>query len=58
MKFGFSLGRNKLIELLGSLHSIGVNHVIIGLKAGRRPASDVLEELGEHVVPRFPALQV
>ncbi|ANI93012.1 Alkanal monooxygenase beta chain [Dietzia timorensis] len=58
MKFGFSLGRNKLLELLGSLSSIGVNHVILGLKAGRRPASDVLEELAEHVVPRFPALQV
>ena len=54
MKFGFRLGRHKLLELLGSLQSIGVNHVIIGLKAGSRPAADVLAELAEHVVPKFP----
>lgn len=56
MKFGFSLGREKLLELLGSLRSIGVNHVILGLKPGRRPAEDVLAELAEYVVPSFPAL--
>ena len=32
----------------------GANHVILNLKYGQRPAAEVLEELGAHVVPLFP----
>lgn len=52
---GLRLGRTALIELLKTLESRGANHVILNLKYGRRPASDVLEELGAEVVPLFPA---
>ncbi len=51
---GLRSGRTGLIELLKMLESRGVNHVILNLKYGSRPASDVLEELGAEVVPLFP----
>lgn len=52
---GFRLGRQALIELLGELQGIGVNHVAFNLKYGRRPAAEVLDELAREVLPRFPA---
>lgn len=53
---GFSLGRDWLLELLQNLREIGVNHVLINLKYGRRPAGEVVEELTEHILPHFPTL--
>jgi luciferase-type oxidoreductase len=53
---GFRIGRNPLIEFLQNLKILGVNHVIINLKYGQRPAEEVIEELGEEVLPHFPAL--
>jgi luciferase-type oxidoreductase len=52
---GFRLGRHTLLELLAYLERIGVNHVILNLKYGRRPAADVVDELGREVVPQFAA---
>ncbi|MUG71833.1 LLM class oxidoreductase [Paenibacillus validus] len=51
---GYRLGRNLLIELLESFREIGVNHVALILSLGIRPADDVLEELGQFVLPYFP----
>jgi len=53
---GFRTGRKFLIRFLESLQEIGVNHVMLNLKYGQRPASEVIEELGEEVLPVFPAL--
>jgi luciferase-type oxidoreductase len=53
---GFRTGRKFLIRFLESLQEIGVNHVILNLKYGQRPASEVIEELGEEILPFFPAL--
>ncbi len=53
---GFRIGRNPLVEYIESLKNVGVNHVIINLKYGHRPVEEVIEELGEEVVPHFPAL--
>jgi hypothetical protein len=53
---GFRIGRNPLIEYLQLLKTEGVNHVIINLKYGQHPVEEVIEELGEEVVPHFPAL--
>jgi hypothetical protein len=51
---GYQLGRNHLIALLHTLQErVGVNHVIINLKYGQRPADEVIEELGEFVLPDF-----
>ncbi|MGG1313857.1 MULTISPECIES: LLM class oxidoreductase [Cohnella] len=53
---GFRIGRNPLLDFIRFLKQIGVNHVIINLKYGHRPVEEVIEELGEEVVPHFPAL--
>jgi len=50
---GFKLGRNSLIEFLNNLQAIGVNHVIINLKYSSRNAEDIVDELGEYVLPYF-----
>ena len=55
MHLGFRAGRNFVIQYLHSLKAIGVNHVGLNLKYSRRPAHEVVQELGEFVVPAFPA---
>jgi luciferase-type oxidoreductase len=52
---GYRSGRNWLIEHLYSLQEMGVNHVGLNLKYGKRPASEVLDEVGREIVPLFPA---
>ena len=51
---GFCLGRNAFLDLLKNLETNGANHVILNLKYGRRPASEVLEEVGAEILPWFP----
>ncbi len=48
---GYRLGRDRLIELLQYLRDIGVNHVALILKHGKRPTTEVLEEVGQEVLP-------
>lgn len=50
---GHRLGRNALLAHLRVSRSIGVDHLIFNLKYGKRPAAEVLQELGEFVVPEF-----
>ncbi|MGV2882781.1 LLM class oxidoreductase [Paenibacillus taichungensis] len=53
---GFRSGYKFLIEYLNALKGIGVNHLAFNLKYGTRPVDEVIQELGEEVVPYFPAL--
>lgn len=53
IKFGWRVGAQRLVEILRELEVMGVDHVILGLKRGTRPAEEVLDELIEHVVPEF-----
>lgn len=53
---GFRSGRHFLVEFLKRLEAVGVNHVILTLKFVQRPIADIIQELGEEVVPHFPAL--
>lgn len=55
LQLGFRTGRNRLIEYLRALQEIGVNHVVLNLKYGSRPAAEVLEEIGSEVLPHFPS---
>lgn len=55
---GHRLGRNHLINHLQRLQEGGINHVILNLKYGQRAADEVMAELAEYVVPRFPAHKV
>lgn len=50
---GYRLGRNYLLEILYELQHVGVNHIVFNLKYGSRPAADVIEELGEFILPHF-----
>lgn len=53
---GFKSGRNFLLRFLETLRGIGVNHVILNLKYGARPAAEVLEEIGTEVLPELAAV--
>jgi len=50
---GFRGGRNAVLQFLTALRSVGVNHVVLNLKYGRRDAGDVLEEIGMEVLPKL-----
>lgn len=50
---GFQSGSQYALSHLKALERHGVNHVIINLKYSSRPAEEVLEELGEKVLPYF-----
>ncbi|WP_214760402.1 LLM class oxidoreductase [Exiguobacterium sp. s146] len=56
IRLGFRIGRNPLIKLLEAYRGIGVNHLFFALFDGQRPADEVIEELGEYVLPHFPPL--
>lgn len=53
---GFRSGYKYLISYLTALEAVGVNHVILNVKFSERPVAEVIAELGEHVIPKFPAL--
>lgn len=50
---GYRCGRAFLLRFLETLREIGVNHVILNLKYGQRPAGEVIEEIGREIVPRL-----
>lgn len=54
---GFRTGRHALIKFLQLSETIGVNHIILNFKYGRRPIDDVLKEMKEYVVPHFSAIE-
>lgn len=52
---GLRLGREPLLELLQAWQRIGIDQLMINFKHSQRPVAEVLEELGEYVLPEFPA---
>ena len=50
---GFKSGTDYLNAHLKLLEAHGVNHVIINMKYGSRPAEEMIEEIGEQVIPNF-----
>lgn len=58
IRLGFRIGRNRLIELLNIYKEIGVNHLFFALFDSKRPADVVIQELGEEVLPHFPAIKL
>ncbi|MGE7835685.1 LLM class oxidoreductase [Viridibacillus arvi] len=54
---GFRAGRNFIVDYLSAYEAAGVNHIMFGLKYSKRPAAEVIQELGEFVVPKFPAIK-
>jgi luciferase-type oxidoreductase len=54
---GYRVGRKSLVALLHQLREIGVGHVMLNLKYGRRPAGEVMRELADEVVPQLRAVR-
>ena len=54
---GFRGGRNFLLRFLHALRDTGVNHVILNLKYGKRASDEVLDEIGEEVLPQLAATE-
>ncbi|SFV69028.1 conserved hypothetical protein-putative coenzyme F420-dependent N5,N10-methylene tetrahydromethanopterin reductase [hydrothermal vent metagenome] len=48
---GFSSGKKYLISYLTKIRELGVNHIIFYLKLSKRPANEVIEELGKDILP-------
>lgn len=53
IKVGFTSGHKFVIDYLEALQNIGVNHVILSLQNDNRPYAEMIQELGEYVVPHF-----
>lgn len=45
------IGRNALIERLQKHQELGVRHIALNMKPSRRAAQEVIEEMGEYVLP-------
>ncbi|WP_341868745.1 LLM class flavin-dependent oxidoreductase, partial [Streptomyces carpinensis] len=54
IRLGISAGRKALVEHLEKMASLGVAHVSFNLRPNDRPVEEVLHELAEDVLPRFP----
>jgi luciferase-type oxidoreductase len=50
---GYRGGRHIIFRVLDTLRAIGVNHVILNFKYGSRNAADVLEEIGQEILPQL-----
>ncbi len=50
---GFKAGINYTLDHLKLLEMNGVNHVILNLKYASRPASEMIEMIGESILPEF-----
>lgn len=53
VKVGFRSGRQFLLDYLLALEDIGVNHVMLNVKHSSRPAEEVIDEIGEYILPHF-----
>ena len=53
LDLGMRGGRHALLEYLLRLKGLGVGHVIFNLPKGARPMEDVLQEMGEEIIPKI-----
>lgn len=52
IELGLRTGRHGLVNDLHTMHSLGIGHVLFNLASNGRPVRDVIQELGEDVLPR------
>lgn len=54
IELGLRTGRHALVDYLDRMEDAGVAHVLLNLvRSSRRPAQDVVDELGREVLPRL-----
>lgn len=51
LDLGMRTGRHALVDYLRRLKALGVGHVLLNLSSGGRPVAEVMQELGEEVIP-------
>ena len=49
--------RNVLFRFLDALRNAGVHHIILNFKYGKRAADEVMDEIGEEVLPQLAATE-
>jgi hypothetical protein len=49
------IGRKALIDFWKRQQDEGVSHVALNLKMSRRQTIELLDEMGEHILPHFDA---
>lgn len=52
-RFGGSLGRNKLKELLYDYQSAGITHMALQLRRSSRSVEEAIEEIATYILPEF-----
>lgn len=52
---GIRVGYNRSQDFLESQRKAGISHIALNLRYCSRPASIVIEEIGERILPYFPA---
>ncbi|PZE21604.1 TIGR03571 family LLM class oxidoreductase [Paenibacillus xerothermodurans] len=52
---GYRVGRKHLLDLLMKFQEIGVNHLAFVPYFAKRPIDEMIEEIGEEILPHFPA---
>ena len=54
-RFGLRGGRNALLSELNALQAAGVDHIGLQFRRNERPLAETFHEIGEYVLPHFPA---
>ena len=54
-RFGSRGGRNALLSELNALQAAGVDHIGLQFRRQRTPLAETFHEIGEYVLPHFPA---
>jgi luciferase-type oxidoreductase len=57
LHLGFRAGRNVVFRFLAALRAVGVHHVILNFKYGKRATAENLEEIGQEILPQLEASQ-
>lgn len=52
-RFGFTGGRNALIQELQAMRAAGVDHIGLHVRRNQRPLDDTFHEIAEYVLPLF-----
>jgi luciferase-type oxidoreductase len=55
VELGLRTGRHQLIAYLARMEKIGVGHVILHLAPGLRPVLEIVDEIGQEVLPALKA---
>lgn len=50
---GYQTGREGLKNIIEEYRSAGVNHMMFGLSKNKRPTAEVMQEIGEDILPYF-----